>query len=804
MMLISHPEGNGFREKPLEVHLSGVKKLALDDFQRLSLDLKVMDPNDFQHILEVTCLLHDLGKASSYFQRYIRKGRRSPHSNHSLISALIAWQNLRDHPSAGKFAPLAFKAIQRHHGNLSSFFEMDLRDASHIAILSDIYDDIIKQTRVYPDFAQFLCSNGITLSNPGRSGLASMMDELIYFDSSVEYDLDTSDAVELFLLINLLFSFLTDADKHEAARMDQEDNEELFSVFELNPRKLINSIPGKSPLDDIRTSFNSLIESHPDIMPEQRLYSITAPTGTGKTFACMFFAKRLYEQLGKKRRLIYCLPYTSIIDQNYDEFMKVLLGNENLSPEKANRILIKYHHLSDPSGHNKDDDPAYNYQSYLNEMMFSGSWSSICVVSTFVQLFESLIGARQTMVRKLHNIINSVLVLDEIQSLPAKYFPLMQAMFQVLAERFHTYILTCTATHPFIYAPGSYTELCKQSDFTHPLLNRVRLRIIRQQMTVEEFCAGLNLENVPNALVVMNTKKAAIMCFDILRERYSKTHVVYCLTTLHIPMHRQEVLAQIRKELKQNKPVILISTQLIEAGVDISFCRVYRDLGPMDSIIQVAGRCNRSSELGELGGEMFLHHIVDDRGSLCERVYDPYLLSRTRDCLVQDEYCSHDFPALVESYYASLQIDRQAKMLLNAMKELNYDREFRDTIPIRDFRIIEQEYAFNTVFVLYDGHARQAKDDILRLQAVLKDSTVLSEDEVSDCKLALAKANRILRPYQLNLTRSELSEYSTDKQYFDHLYGDVYFIPYEHVDVCYDADTGFITHPLGSGSCLSL
>jgi CRISPR-associated endonuclease/helicase Cas3 len=804
MMLISHPEGNGFREKPLEIHLSGVTRLALNDFQRLSLDLKVLSPNVFQHILEVTCLLHDIGKASSYFQKYIRGGRKSLQSNHSLISAIIAWQNLRDHPTAGKYAPLAFKAIQRHHGNLSSFFEMDLGDATHNATLSDIYDDILKQTRNHPAFAEFLDSNGIILAHPGRTGLVSIMEQVVYFDPAVEYDLDTSDAVELFLLMNLLFSLLTDADKHDAARIDPEDKGSLFSLFDLNPRKLIRAIPEKSPLDDIRTSFNSLIETHSEIMPEQRLYSITAPTGTGKTFACMFFARRLYEQLGEKRRLIYCLPYTSIIDQNYDEFMKVLLSNENLSPEQTNSILIKHHHLSDPFEHNQKDDPAYSYQSYLNELMFSGSWSSLCVVSTFVQLFESLIGARQSMVRKLHNIINSVLILDEIQSLPAKYFPLMRAMFQVLAERFHTYILTCTATHPFIYAPGSYIELCKKIDFTHPILNRVRLRIIRHKITVEEFSDSLCLDSVPNALVVMNTKKTAIQCFGILRERYSNTHAVYCLTTLHIPLQRKEVLAQIRRDLKDKKPVILVSTQLIEAGVDISFSRVYRDFGPMDSIIQVAGRCNRSSELGELGGEMFLHHIVGDRGSLSEQVYDPYLLSKTRDCLVQDEYCSLDFPALVESYYASLQIELQAKLLLNAMKELNYDRQVRNTIPIRDFRIIEQEYAFNTVFILYDDPARQALDDILRLQAKLKDAAVLSEDQVSDCKLALARAHRILRPYQLNLTRSELSEYSTDMLFFNPLADNVYYIPFDQVNNCYNDDTGFVTTPTGSGSCLSL
>ncbi len=803
-MLISHPAGKGSREKPLEVHLSGVTNLALNNFQRLSLDLKVMQPNDFQHILNVTCLLHDIGKASSYFQRHIRGGKKSPHSNHSLISAVIAWQNLQTRLTA-RYAALAFKAIQRHHGNLSSFYETNLTTIPGVSVLTDIYDDIILQAKKHQSLATFLGFHNISLNNPGRSELKDILEQIVYFDPASEYDLKEADAVELFLLMNLLFSLLTDADKHDAARMEPIDNSPLESLFDLNPHHVIREKPEKSPLDDIRTTFNSTIEKHSEITPEQRLYSMTAPTGTGKTFACMFFAQCLYEQLGVKRRLIYCLPYTSIIDQNYDEFMKVLLCNGNITRDQANSIIIKHHHLSDPFEQKRDDDPDYDYQTYLNELMFSGSWSNLCIVTTFVQLFESLVGARQSMVRKLHNIINSVIVLDEIQSLPAKYFPLMRSMFQILAERFHTYILTCTATHPFIYAPGSYIELCRSIDFNHPVLNRVRLQIMRQKMTVDEFCDSLRLEDIPNALVVMNTKKAAISCYYALQERYKHSHIVYCLTTLHIPLQRKKILDHIRKELKKQKPVILVSTQLIEAGVDISFSRVYRDFGPLDSIIQVAGRCNRSSELGEQGGEMFLYHLVGDRDSLCEQVYDPYLISKTSECLGQDEYCSLDFPVLVSSYYASLQFELQARLLLNAMKELNYDRQVVNTIPIQDFRIIEQDYAFNTVFILADDVAQQAMDEIERIQALLKDSSELSEMQISECKLTLAKAHRILRPYQLNLTRSELSNYSVKMSFFHKLTDadNVYYVPLGQIDNCYDDHTGFMKIPTGSGSCLS-
>lgn len=803
MMLISHPEGKGFREKPLEVHLSGVTSLALNKFQQLSLDLKVVQASDFLHILEVTCLLHDIGKASSYFQRYLRGGIKSPHSNHSLISAIIAWQNLQGHQTACRYASLAFKVIQRHHGNLSSFYEKYLTELPGITVLADIYDDIVIQTSKHQSFAEFLGSHKLSLNNPGRSGLKDILEEIVFFDPASEFDLKETEAVELFLLMNLLFSLLTDADKHDAARIEPVDNKPLLSLFDLNPNCVIREKTGKSPLDNIRSTFNRSIETHSEIIPDHRLYSITAPTGTGKTYACMFFAQRLYELLGEKRRLIYCLPYTSIIDQNYDEFMKVLLSNGNITRDQANILVIKHHYLSDPFEQKSEEDPDYDYQTYLNELMFAGSWSNLCVVTTFVQLFESLVGARQSMVRKLHNIINSVIVLDEIQSLPAKYFPLMRSMFQILAERFHTYILTCTATHPFIYTSGSYTELCNIADFNHPVLNRVRLRIMRKKMTVEEFCESLCLEDIPNALIVMNTKKAAISCYYALRERYEYTHTVYCLTTLHIPLQRKEILAKIRKELMEQKPVILVSTQLIEAGVDISFSRVYRDLGPIDSIIQVAGRCNRSSELGELGGEMFLYHIVGDRGSLCEHVYDSYLIFKTLECLEQDEYCSLGFPSLVESYYASLQIELQARLLLNAMKELNYDRQVVNTTPIQDFRIIEQDYAFNTLFIIVDVVAQQAMDEIQRTQAVLKDSSGLSEEQLSECKLTLAKAHRMLRPYQLNLTRSELSSYSVKMSFFNKLADNIYYVPLGQIENCYDYHTGFLTTPTGSGSCFS-
>jgi len=518
----------------------------------------------------------------------------------------------------------------------------------------------------------------------------------------------------------------------------------------------------------------------------------------------MEFTNQLQNSLSKKRRVIYCLPYTSIIDQNYLEFERVIKLNSSILQEDEYKYLLKHHHLVDYYQLTKDD-PDYNFNDYLNDTLIAESWEAACVVSTFVQFFHSLIGSRNSMVRKLHNIVNSIILLDEIQSLPAKYYPLIRAVFSVLADRFDTYLLTCTATQPFIYNPDSYIELCAQVDFNKPVFNRVKLTIISEPHTIDSFCNTiLNFDDVVSVLFVMNTKRSAINLYKIIFDCYQDSYEVLCLTTLHTPIHRLETISYVRNRLKEGKRIILISTQLVEAGVDLSFSRVYRDMGPLDSIVQVAGRCNRNGELGCLGGEMYLLNLHDDRGEYCQKVYDRYLISKTCECLKPyTSVTSLQFADLISTYYKSIDVGAEGYAVLKAITRLNYDQEVNHQIPIKKFLLIENDYASETVYILTDNLAEDSLQMILSCRERLKDSS-MDTKQISRLQLSMTRAYHTLSAYQLNLSIADCIKYSQDMLFFNKLTDHVYFVQREYWESAYKRETGFILDPSDSGACLSL
>lgn len=801
MIIISHPASKGYKEKPLEAHLHNVAEAASIRIKRLSLNLQLLTHEQFTTLAYKIGLMHDLGKATSHFQYYIRGGLRNNLTHHSYISSVVTYFNILADPKLSSFAPLAFKAVQKHHGNLNSFFNNHLDSNALIGETLSIYQNICQQIETVDSFRSFIEKHGILIPDLNPIVLKQFANDIDQFDpeNSIE------DAIELFLVQNLLYSVLTDADKHDAACIPEEDCNTYIQALDYSTQNTVSGLSSAaSEINTIRTHFLCSIKENDHIAIDKKLYSMTAPTGIGKTFACMEFTNKLQNAIDKKRRVIYCLPYTSIIDQNFLEFEKVLKHNTKFPLASEYKYLLKHHHLVDYY-QLKNDDPEYDYNDYLNDNLIADSWEAACVVSTFVQLFHSLIGSRNSMVRKLHNIINSIILMDEVQSLPAKYYPLIRAVFAVLAERFDTYLLTCTATQPCIYKPGSYVELCAQEDFNKPVFNRVKLSIVSELHTIDSFCASvLNLDDVQSTLLVMNTKRAAIALYKTINDRYQDSHEVLCLTTLHTPIHRQDTVCHISGLLRKGKKVILVSTQLVEAGVDLSFSRVYRDMGPMDSIIQVAGRCNRHGEFGYLGGEMFLLSLHDDKGEYCQKVYDKYLLAKTRDCLKPyTTITSLEFADLINAYYQSIDIGAEGYAVMKAISCLNYDQDINNQIPIKRFLLIENDYASETVYVLSDQTAENALQTILGCREALKDST-LATKQVSQLQLNMTRAYHVLTAYQLNLSMSDCSKYSQGMLYFNKLTDHVYYVMKEYWESAYNRETGFILDPKDPGGCLAL
>lgn len=308
------------------------------------------------------------------------------------------------------------------------------------------------------------------------------------------------------------------------------------------------------------------------------VYSLTVPTGGGKTVASLAFALKHAVENGLER-VIYVIPYTSIIEQNAKVFRDIL-GERNVIEHHCNARFDGDEELS--------EDNVKRHSATEN-------WDAPIIVTTAVQFFESLYSNKPSKCRKLHNIANSVIVFDEAQMLPGKQLKPCVGAIAELAAHFRVTAVLCTATQPVLedilrsFCPElSVTEICPQSEKMYDELRRVTYR---NGGTLSNAELAEKLTEETQTLCIVNTRNAAHEVFRLLPEE-GRFH----LSTLMCPKHRAETLDIIRKRLKEGLPCRVVSTSLIEAGVDVDFPSVYRQMTGLDSLIQAAGRCNREGK----------------------------------------------------------------------------------------------------------------------------------------------------------------------------------------------------------------
>lgn len=309
------------------------------------------------------------------------------------------------------------------------------------------------------------------------------------------------------------------------------------------------------------------------------LYTLTVPTGGGKTISSLAFALA-HAQAAHKDRVIYVIPYTSIIDQTAETF-RAVLGEEN---------VIEHHSGADYQVNGDQTDP-----SFYRKALAAENWDAPVIVTTSVQFFESLYGNRSSRCRKLHNIANSVIIFDEAQTLPVSYLrPCVEAIGQ-LVQYYRATAVLCTATQPALQplfaelAPRlSIREICPDTQALYTFFRRTTL-CQAGSLSLEDLAARLNAQT--QTLCVVN-RRATVQQLGALVEPEGR----FCLTTLLCPVDRKRLLRQIRSRLQEGLPCRVISTSLIEAGVDVDFPAAWREEAGLDSILQTAGRCNREGK----------------------------------------------------------------------------------------------------------------------------------------------------------------------------------------------------------------
>lgn len=598
--LVAHTPNERGEWHALRAHLQAVAKLA----RRFAVPLGAPEAG---YLLG---LWHDVGKYHPQFQYYLEQAdalkgagpRRGP--DHKGAGSLLAFKHL---------GPAAM-AIQGHHGGLQSLtaFRGWLQEREHDPAVAD---------------ALRLAKERLNLEEP--SGKVAFPAHLT-----------TKPSMEFF--IRLLFSALVDADfldteahfqpDHSAARGSAVTIDTLWERFEAYHRTHPPLQPGSAVNQVRREVYAACLKAASN---DAGMFRLTVPTGGGKTRSAMAFALQ-HARPNKQERIIVAVPFISITQQTVAVYREIFdQPGEALSP-------VLEHHSSSEWDDTEEDRPAELWKRLAAE-----NWDAPIVVTTTVQLFESLFSNRVSACRKLHRLANSVIILDEVQALPANLLDTILDGLRQLTEHYHTTVVLSTATQPAFDGVAAFKgaavhEIVLNYPKHFAALTRVVYELDPQRRVTWEEVAAIMRES-PQCLAVVNTKAHALALLNALDDP-AALH----LSTLLCGAHRTKVLADVRERLKNGEPCRLVSTQVVEAGVDIDFPLVLRAMGPLVSIIQAAGRCNREGLL-ERGRVVVFTPAEDSMPGGAYRT----ATDETRALLASGELDPND-PATVARYYRRL------------------------------------------------------------------------------------------------------------------------------------------------------
>jgi CRISPR-associated endonuclease/helicase Cas3 len=507
--------------------------------------------------------------------------------------------------------------------------------------------------------------------------------------------------------IRFLFSALVDADRLDTEAFCQPERANLrgryASVLALSDMlddfiqaKVDNLAP-----EDKKVSVNAARALVWDACQESSshqpgIFSLTVPTGGGKTLSAMSFALRHARKHGL-RRVIVVIPYTSIIEQNADVYRQAL-GPEN---------VIEHHSNLDPVS----EEAAYGVETTRKNALAAENWDAPVIVTTSVQFFESLFSSRPSRCRKLHNIARSVIILDEVQTLPPAFLLSILDAVNELCTHYGCSVVLSTATPPalakrerFEVGFAGVREIIPDSKSLAEQLRRVEYNWPNLNSSIPDW-PELAVELAAHTQIMAVVHKridARILARHV--EQITTPESVWHLSALMCPAHRSTVLGRVKEPLMSGKPCRLITTQLVEAGVDIDFPIVYRALGGLDSVVQAAGRCNREGRLKEGRVVVFRAPTNPPKGTPMRGLeVTESLLRETGGLLDPND------PQIFETYFRKLYFsENQDSRQIQTLRQ-----EFNFATVSREFKLIEDGFT-RSVIVPY-GEANRRLDDLRRL-----------------------------------------------------------------------------------------
>ena len=711
-------------------HLSGAMELA-----QKNCPLEIL-----KNIVICQILLHDAGKLSEEFFAYMDDIKQNGEK---------ARKRMVDHTSAGgrilecligkrKISEFINTAIYSHHGlqdNIdmeSGFTLFEKRQEKKFAFetIQQRYFEIIDKELLIKYLAA------------AHSDLQTIIRKIDDFVSNTRERRCGNRAFYLGMFERLALSVLIDSDWTDTAcfcqgeahpeRISEEQTQriwkEAIAHFEDYMKHLTDS-GDKSPLNVYRREISA--RCFRAVEEENKLYRLTVPTGAGKTFSSLRFALYHAEKY-HKRHIIYVAPYNSILEQNAEDIRRAV-GNEDVVLEHHCNIFYE------------DENKELIYKK-LTE-----SWDSPIIVTTAVQMLNTLFSGKKSCIRRMYNLCNSVIIFDEVQAFPVKGTELFNLAVNFLTVFCNSTVVLCSATQPSLASlkennlsdciemagpPGQYVDAFKRveiEDKTDLVPGGMQPEDIRR-FALEAF------RKYGSVLIIVNTRKCARMIYEELKSFCGEQCELYHLSTSMCPKNRKDELEAIKQNLKDKKPVICVSTQLIEAGVNLSFGCVIRSLAGLDSIIQAAGRCNRHKELET--GKVYVIRMSQEAERL-DRLYDIRRAQRAAERFLyyfkmdpKDFGGSLDSEESVAAYYEEYLHDSgmeptkyHSHSCPTTLEELLgknrpgrslYERKHkgRDGMPFmcqafatagKEYKVIEEE-AEETVVIPYDAVAQEAID----------------------------------------------------------------------------------------------
>ena len=671
LVYLGHKNVENGTEQTLKEHLNGVSKLA-ENFA-----------SEFgeNEIGKIAGLYHDIGKYSKEFQKYIRQESKQK-VDHSTAGARELFK-VENH-----FNFVAAFCISGHHGGIPDAGNPLIQEITNTTFFSRI------KFKKIPNYDEYTSEIESPSAN-NKSKLIPLIAKEGYFS--------------MMFYTRMIFSCLVDADFLDTENFMSNKKISRGNFETLNKLKIeLESYIETNFYNKNSTRYGeSINERRRKILEEcisigsnttENLLSLTVPTGGGKTISSMAFALYNAVKNGKKR-IIYVIPYTSIIEQTAKIFSGIF------DTEKEN--VIEHH-----SGAEYED--AESEKENIKKLA-TENWDAPIIVTTNVQFFESLFSNRTSKCRKLHNIANSVIIFDEAQMIPTEFLKPCVYTINELTKHYNCTAVLCTATQPSLeklFENRKITEICSEIEKNYNFFRRTKIKVLEKNISAEKLTELLQ-EN-RQVLCIVNKKKTAIEIFENFR---GKENIFY-LTTNLCPIHRSEVLQKIKLCLGKNRPCKVISTSLVEAGVDLDFPCVYREIAGIDSIIQAAGRCNREGKFPKDESLVYVFTLEN------EKPVQNQNMRISAANLVREKYIEEiDSLQAIKYYFDCLHKwkdnDKTDGLDKERIKKLCTELKFKEIAE--KFKLIDENT--KAVFIPYDETARQIEINMLNSRTLLREAT---------------------------------------------------------------------------------